>query len=377
MSLLSASRMAGLVLTAWLLIFGQFASANPVSIVLSGSDRDFALSIEGPQTAIDLKAHKSAAVTNVSAGEALHLSAVEFANSDGWARISLDRESDWVSGLIRHQGVLYSLERRRSGLLWLERLDARAPALRTVSHVLPLSVVIDTAYNDAFDGFGRRRAIALVNQLDGLYREQIGLGVNLLAARALRDPERDPLRQTGGTLADLLLAFRNYRQIDQTLPSETAAVHLFTGAKVFDRRMGLAYIAGACDTEGRDVSVSRTRQELVTLAHELAHSLGASHDQDSRCAVEGLLMDATVRRGASLQMSDCSVEAIQAVLKGGCFDAPDTFARPMAALNGVRVSANDSEIATLSAAASVAQPVSPMWLLLISVAALGLFKRRG
>jgi len=244
-----------------------------------------------------------------------------------------------------------------------------------VTRVLPLAVVVDTAYDEAFDGFGRRRAVALVNQLDGLYREQLGLGVELVAARVLADPERDPMRHTEGSLAELLLAFRRYRQSDKTLPEGVGAVHLFSGAQLSDRRMGLAYTGGVCDPSGHDVSVSRTRLELVTLAHELAHSLGASHDQQSACAAQGLLMDATVRRGASLQMSDCTVRTIQAGFTRGCFKAAPS-GRQLAFSTAGLLPRDGLRFPEVQGSVPPTEPVSPFALLVIAVAAVGLVRRR-
>ena len=375
MGLISAFRTLTLAAAAAFVCVPVSAVSSPAELAVSHIDGafDIALRFDGRQ--LDLTLERSASVADVAASGTEHLVGSVVDAPDSWARLSLDQTGGWAFGLVRHGDTLFAIDRRPSGLLWVESLQTIPPDLEAVTRVLPLAVVVDTAYDEAFDGFGRRRAVALVNQLDGLYREQLGLGVELVAARVLADPERDPMRHTEGSLAELLLAFRRYRQSDKTLPEGVGAVHLFSGAQLSDRRMGLAYTGGVCDPSGHDVSVSRTRLELVTLAHELAHSLGASHDQQSACAAQGLLMDATVRRGASLQMSDCTVRTIQAGFTRGCFKAAPS-GRQLAFSTAGLLPRDGLRFPEVQGSVPPTEPVSPFALLVIAVAAVGLVRRR-
>ncbi|MEM7376165.1 MAG: M12 family metallo-peptidase [Pseudomonadota bacterium] len=304
---------------------------------------------------------------------ALHLAGEVESSPGSWARISVDPTGRWLSGLLRHADTLLAVQTRRSGVIWLEQVATGYPRSVSVSRVLPLAAVVDSLYDEASDGQGRRRAIALINQVDGLFREQLGLALDLRAVRVIDDPERDPLRQSGGTLEDVLMAFRNYRQSDTTLPRDVGLVHLFSGASLFDRRVGLAYTAGVCDPNGHDVSVSRLRLELITVAHELAHILGASHDSSWSCGESNLLMAATVRSDLSLQMSACSVDAISPTLDRECFvQLGDTADSIVDAANAL-----EAQLGLRSLEGAVpSEPVSPLVLIAIAFMAVGLIRRR-
>ncbi|MEM9604115.1 MAG: M12 family metallo-peptidase [Pseudomonadota bacterium] len=304
---------------------------------------------------------------------ALHLVGDVESSAGSWARVSVDPNGRWLSGLVRTGDALFSVQTRRSGVVWMEQVATGQPRSVSVSRVLPLAAVVDSLYDEASDGQGRRRAIALINQVDGLFREQLGLALDLRAVRVIEDPTRDPLRQSGGTLEDVLMAFRNYRQSDTTLPDGVGLVHLFSGASLFDRRVGLAYTSGVCDPYGHDVSVSRLRMELITVAHELAHILGASHDSSWACGESNLLMAATVRSDLSLQMSACSVDAISPTLDRECFVQLGDPANPIA--DAAQTLEARPGLRSLEGAVPT-EPVSPLVLLAIAFMAVGLIRRR-
>lgn len=185
--------------------------------------------------------------------------------------------------------------------------------------VLPLSIVVDTRYNEAHDSRGLDRALMVVNAADGLYQEQLGLRLELRVARLIVDPEADPMRELKGDIDQLLTTFRSYRLSDSSLARGQGAVHLFSGAKLRDKRVGLAYIDTICRTDGYDVGVSRVvDRDVFTFAHELAHNIGAEHDLDTQCGDHGRMMNATLGAEMQYAFSQCSVKSLRRGMARSC-----------------------------------------------------------
>ncbi len=185
--------------------------------------------------------------------------------------------------------------------------------------VLPLSIVVDTLYNEAHDSQGLARALSVVNTVDGFYQEQLGLRLELRVARLIVDPDRDPMRPLRGDIDQLLTVFRNYRLGDVSLVRGQGAVHLFSGAELRDKRVGLAYIDTICRTDGYDVGVSRVvDRDVFTFAHELAHNIGAEHDLDTQCGDHGQMMNATLRSDMRYAFSQCSVKSLRRGMARSC-----------------------------------------------------------
>lgn len=185
--------------------------------------------------------------------------------------------------------------------------------------VLPLSIVVDTLYNEAHGARGLDRALTIVNSVDGLYQEQLGLRLELRVARLLVDPDTDPMRPLKGNIDQLLEVFRNYRLGDVALVRGQGAVHLFSGARLSDKRVGLAYIDTICRSDGYDVGVSRiVDRDVFTFAHELAHNIGAEHDLDTQCGDDGRMMNATLRSEMQYAFSSCSVKSLRRGMGRSC-----------------------------------------------------------
>lgn len=185
--------------------------------------------------------------------------------------------------------------------------------------VLPLSIVLDTLYNEEHGARGLERALTIVNAVDGLYQEQLGLRLELRVARLLVDPDKDPMRSLSGDIDELLEVFRHYRLGDVALVRGQGAVHLFSGAALSDKRVGLAYIDTICRSDGYDVGVSRiVDRDVFTFAHELAHNIGAEHDLETQCGDNGRMMNATLRSEMQYAFSPCSVKSLRQGMERSC-----------------------------------------------------------
>ncbi len=184
----------------------------------------------------------------------------------------------------------------------------------TATKVVHLGIVIDSRYDEARAGRGVNLAIAAINSVDGLYREQMGIALSLDTTLVMTDPATDPLRLDEHSTEEMLLEFRNYRRNTDLLGTELNLVHFFTGNPSVDANIGLAFIGAACRSDGYDVSLSVPFQYPVLLAaHEIGHNLGALHDDVTSCAVSNdMVMHSQISSQTNESFSLCSREAIAA-----------------------------------------------------------------
>jgi len=180
-----------------------------------------------------------------------------------------------------------------------------------VTKVANIAIVIDSAYDEAIGGRGLAQAIATINAVDGIYREEFGLALNVETAIMVTDS--DTLALSGISLQENLSRFRDYRMTADQLTDDLALVHLFTGVFTADPSVGLAYIDTVCRTNGYDVSLSLPfRYPILLTAHEIGHNLGALHDDETnQCsAVTDTLMFSHIDDNSTRAFSSCSVDAI-------------------------------------------------------------------
>jgi len=252
-----------------------------------------------------------------------------------WVRLA--RTAERLSGHLFADDTLYRIEPptpdegyrliRVGRDLVPSRLRPRArDGAPLVSRAMRIGIVIDSRYDERSDGAGLARALGIMNGVDGLYRDQLGLAVVIDQVRVHDDPESDPMRTRGGTVEEVLTAFRDVRRDDPGLSDDLALVHLFSGHEDPDEVIGLGWIDTVCRLDGYDVSMSTPFPfDTLLSAHEIAHNLGALHDEDPRCAVGP---DGTIERGVmeerlsgttTGEFSACSLERLQRTLGADCF----------------------------------------------------------
>jgi len=146
--------------------------------------------------------------------------------------------------------------------------------------IAALAGVLDVDLVD--DGRVGSSAVEIFNVVDGIYSDQLGVGINIARSEVV------PLACTGSDL--MTNTFRNYMRDRGTI----GAGHLLT-ACTNTGWAGQAYLSRLCDT----FALGASRKDLgfsssVTIvAHELGHNFSARHDQDEGCE-RGLIMDAFV-----------------------------------------------------------------------------------
>jgi len=167
-----------------------------------------------------------------------------------------------------------------------------------VPKAMRIGIVVDSRFNDFHRGAGLNRAVALINVIDGIYQSELGAALILDTVIAYTDPATDPMLNATGSVEEILESFRTVREFEPELRDDLTMVHLFTGARDPAGVLGLGWINTACRTDGFDISLSTPfAYDALLAAHEMAHNLGALHDDAPACST-----------GRSNIMIDLSIE---------------------------------------------------------------------
>ena len=185
----------------------------------------------------------------------------------------------------------------------------------SVSKVARLGVVVDSKFNNYFAGRGVDEALSILNATDGIFRQQLGLALNVDKVILIEDTDDDPMNLGSVTMETMMRNFREYR-MDRPEFSESGLATLFSGNKNSDKALGLAWIGSACRTDGFDVSVVSPYYLAELLStHEIGHTLGAPHDSDTACASQtSNIMWPFLSTGTQQQFSSCSKESMGSLM---------------------------------------------------------------
>lgn len=193
-------------------------------------------------------------------------------------------------------------------------------ALPPVTRVVRMAVVIDSKYNTRHHGKGLEYALGLINSVDGIFREEFGIALQVETAINITDKYTDPVDFGNVPVEQMLRGFRDYRMNTHLIGHNVSLVHLFTGNKPSDEPVGLAWIDTACRTDGYDVGLStHYKHDILLAAHELAHNLGALHDTDTSCAAStDKVMWPYISSATTQQFSSCTVASVKQSLTRSC-----------------------------------------------------------
>lgn len=189
-----------------------------------------------------------------------------------------------------------------------------------VTRAIRIGIVVDSLFDEHHNNRGVAQALTIINAVDGIYQQQLGLAIVVDTVRANINPATDPMRDKGGTIEQILDNFRVARVFDNQLPADLTLVHLFTGLRDPDGVIGLGWINTACRTDGYDVSVSTPFAfDTLLAAHEMAHNLGALHDDNPRCESNRTsIMWPRLSGSTSTEFSHCSKNAIAPNIGASC-----------------------------------------------------------
>lgn len=252
---------------------------------------------------------------------------------NSWVRLSISKTK--LTGVFSKQGHRFEIDTDRLGKITIEPLaenheegnpntarrsrNILAVAPIEVTRLAKIAIVVDSQYNDTFSGSGLDKALSIINAVDGIYREEFGLGLQVTKVLNIVNRQNDPFNYGPVPIEQMLRNFREYRMNSQDL-SDVSLVHLFTGNPNTDEPVGLAWIDTACRTDGYDVGISTPYlHDILLAAHEIAHNLGAQHDTDTACAVQqDKVMWPYISSNTSQYFSSCTLESVAASLENSC-----------------------------------------------------------
>lgn len=195
---------------------------------------------------------------------------------------------------------------------------------KTVTRAMRVGIVVDSLFNEVHQNRGLARALSIMNSVDAIYQSQLGIAIIVEGIRVYDNPATDPMRDNIGNVATILSNFKPIRQADARLPADLTLVHLFTGHRDPERVIGLGWISTACRLDGFDLSMSTPFPfDTLLAAHEIAHNLGALHDDNAQCLAEtneqsNTLMWPALSGSSTAQFSQCSTRDMQASLNASC-----------------------------------------------------------
>ena len=204
------------------------------------------------------------------------------------------------------------------------RINARAESPRSVTRAITVGIAIDTQFDLWHQGRGLAKALEIINGVEGIYQQQLGLAIRIDAVLELNKLDNDPLLEIDGKLEDVLQGFRNFRATQPSLNTPLTLVHLFSGHRDGNSVVGLGWIDTACRTDGYDLSVSTPFAfDVLLAAHEIAHNLGALHDDDIRCSGSvtnegnGLMVE-KLNGDTTSTLSTCSLNNMRPAIARNC-----------------------------------------------------------
>ncbi len=194
----------------------------------------------------------------------------------------------------------------------------------SASRAIKIGIVVDSKYNESHNGRGLAHALGVINGVDGIYQSQLGLALVVETFRVYDDPATDPLFNNPGGVEQVLDTYREIRFNDAEMPADLALVHLFTGLEDPQKVIGLGWIDTACRVDGYDLSMSTPfTYDILLSAHEIAHNLGAVHDDDPNCQTDSSvtgteIMWLELSGNTRPQFSACSIDRMRSALDASC-----------------------------------------------------------
>ncbi len=186
---------------------------------------------------------------------------------------------------------------------------------------LRVGVIADYEYFAIHGADSSSKIQSLYNQIDGIYREELGIALNLTKITVFNDIA-DPYTDTTDSYA-LLVEAGNY--FSDSADFNNNGLNQMISGKNFDgSTVGLAYVGTVCYSSKRyRVSLVQNYEsfasaQLIVSAHEMGHNLGATHDSAS----DGTrIMWPTATSSIELNFSERSKGQITPNLSKSCFVA--------------------------------------------------------
>uniref|UniRef100_UPI00358F6056 zinc metalloproteinase-disintegrin-like jararhagin n=1 Tax=Myxine glutinosa TaxID=7769 RepID=UPI00358F6056 len=196
----------------------------------------------------------------------------------------------------------------------------------TQTKYVEMVLVVD---NSEYRRFGRNcdkiriRMLEVANHVDKLYRS---LNIRLALVGLEIWSDADKINVTDDVNATLR-AFIDWRSQDLHQRKVHDNAQLVTSVKFSGATVGLAPVAGMCGTNSAGVSQDHSVSPLglaSTMAHEMGHNLGLSHDSEDRgCFCDtlekegGCVLTPRIEHGFPKGFSTCSKQDLEVFLEAG------------------------------------------------------------
>lgn len=163
----------------------------------------------------------------------------------------------------------------------LPEAPATARGVAAPTRIVDVSLVADAAFYRRYGNASVDRLLALMNQVDGVYRSDLGIALRIVQLVVYETEAAQPFAGTG-LASEQLAALSAARKADPDLTLGAGAVtHLITGHGI-GGPSGIAWPGGVCDpyyaTSLSTIPEGSDYLETILVAHEIGHSLGAWHD---------------------------------------------------------------------------------------------------
>ncbi|HEX9945509.1 MAG TPA: zinc-dependent metalloprotease family protein, partial [Thermoanaerobaculia bacterium] len=246
---------------------------------------------------------------------------------DEW--LFIDPLREYVPGAPARLAVVYreaDVRPEAGGQCGLEHLRKAGRALglgysgakdHTTLRRLDIATDGDGEYYQRYGVGGFDRIAAIINGVDGIYRNQINLFLRITFQQLWTDPATDPYTSPNDIIATIN-QFTDWWNANRANVNRDVA-HLFSG-KSFSTFIGYAWIAVVCNNPGRSYSVSQDLEpqfiRVELMAHELGHNLSATHDDQSpvcpgvNCNGFGPIMCSVIQGNGTNTFSSCSKSQI-------------------------------------------------------------------
>lgn len=160
------------------------------------------------------------------------------------------------------------------------------------------------------------RIQGILNDVDGVYRNQINLYIEITYQQAWSSVSGDPY--TSLDAGTSLTQFRNWWNSNRTGTVRDTA-HKFSGKDFNGGTIGIAWVGVICNSPGNSYGISQdmSSRSLRTklTAHEIGHNLSANHDDQIGCSGvscngTGPIMCSSIQSSGSNTFSSCSWNSI-------------------------------------------------------------------
>uniref|UniRef100_A0A194ASV7 Metalloproteinase type III 4a n=1 Tax=Sistrurus miliarius barbouri TaxID=8759 RepID=A0A194ASV7_SISMB len=193
--------------------------------------------------------------------------------------------------------------------------QAYLDAKKYVEFVVVLDHGMYTKYKDDLDKI-KTRIYEIVNTMNEIY---IPLNIRVALVHLEIWSNRD-LINVSSAAGDTLGSFGEWRETDLLRHKSHDNAQLLTTTDFDGDTVGLAYISSMCQPSS-SVGVIQEHSTTnllmaVTMAHEMGHNLGMSHDGNQcHCGAPSCIMAERLSHQPSTQFSDCSEEYCRTYLK--------------------------------------------------------------